>query len=125
MANNDVDGGAAPDLPARGRELFERPSGREVGAAGANDRAGAARWAAAQDRNAGGDERHSLFAAHRLPLAKANPVRPLWRLAARQSRKGGELADGTRRVSRRLPAASEGHHIGTHRLPSASSCASN
>jgi hypothetical protein len=72
MANNDVDGGAAPDLPARGRELFERPSGREVGAAGANDRAGAARWAAAQDRNAGGDERHSLFAAHQLPLAKAN-----------------------------------------------------
>ena len=31
MANNDVDGGAAPDLPARGRELFERPSGRGVG----------------------------------------------------------------------------------------------
>ena len=52
MANNDVDGGATPDLPARGRELFERPSGREVGSAGANDRAGAARWAAAQDRNA-------------------------------------------------------------------------
>ena len=50
MANNDVDGGAAPDITARGRELFERPSGRGVGAAGANDRAGAARWAAAQDR---------------------------------------------------------------------------
>ena len=29
MANNDVDGGAAPDLPARGRELFERPSDAE------------------------------------------------------------------------------------------------
>jgi len=29
MANNDVDGGAGPDLPARGRELFERPSDAE------------------------------------------------------------------------------------------------
>jgi len=46
--------------------------GRALWAAGANDRAGAARWVAAQDRNAGGDERHSLFAAHQLPLAKAN-----------------------------------------------------
>jgi hypothetical protein len=72
MANNDVDGGAAPDLPARGARVIRATFGRGVGAAGANDRAGAARWAAAQDRNAGGDERHSLFAAHRLPLAKAN-----------------------------------------------------
>jgi hypothetical protein len=63
----------APDLPARGARVIRATFGRGVGAAGANDRAGAARWAAAQDRNAGGDERHSLFAAHRLPLAKANP----------------------------------------------------
>jgi len=31
MANSDVDGGAAPDLPAGGRRLSERPSGCGVG----------------------------------------------------------------------------------------------
>jgi transposase len=40
-----------------------------VGAAGANDPAGAARRPTAQDRHAGGDERHPVPAPHRLPLA--------------------------------------------------------
>jgi hypothetical protein len=35
-----VDGGAAPDLPARGRRVSERPAGCGVGVAGANDPAG-------------------------------------------------------------------------------------
>jgi len=33
MANSDVDGGAAPDLPAGWRRVSERPSGWGVGAA--------------------------------------------------------------------------------------------
>jgi hypothetical protein len=33
----------------------------------------AARWAAAQDRNAGGDERHSLFAAHPAAHGESEP----------------------------------------------------
>jgi hypothetical protein len=40
-----------------------------VGAAEANDPAGPARRTTAQDRHAGGDERHPVPAAHRLPLA--------------------------------------------------------
>jgi len=64
MANNDVDGGAAPDLPARGRELFERPSGRLEPMIAPARPGGRPRKS--------GDERHSLCAAHRLPLAKAN-----------------------------------------------------
>jgi transposase len=40
-----------------------------VGAAGAADPAGVARRASAQDRHAGGDERHFIPAAHRLPVA--------------------------------------------------------
>jgi hypothetical protein len=40
-----------------------------VGAAGDADPAGPARGATALDRHAGGDERHTLFAAYRLPVA--------------------------------------------------------
>src|ERR1700730_3080378 len=40
-----------------------------VGAAGTNDPAGAERRTTAQYRHAGGDERHPVPAAHRLPLA--------------------------------------------------------
>ena len=72
MANNDVDGGAAPDLPARGARVIRATFGRGVGAAGANDRAERGPVGGRARPNAGGDERHSLFAAHRLPLAKAN-----------------------------------------------------
>jgi len=61
MANSDVDEGAAPALPAGGRRLSERPAGCGVGAAGAADPAGPARGATAQDRHAGGDERHSVL----------------------------------------------------------------
>jgi len=62
IANSDVDGGAAPDLPAGRRWLSERPEGCGIGAAGANDPTGSARRAIAQDQHAGG-------AAQRLPLA--------------------------------------------------------
>jgi transposase len=45
-----------------------------VGAAAAADPGGVAGRATAQDRrHAGGDERHSVFAAHRLPLALSAP----------------------------------------------------
>jgi putative transposase len=60
------------------RDGGDRPSDlREcgVGAAGADDPAGAARRAAAQDRHAGGDERHPVPAARRLP----------WRYLPRES----------------------------------------
>ena len=40
-----------------------------MGAAGDADPAGPARGATALDRHAGGDERHTLFAAYRLPVA--------------------------------------------------------
>ena len=40
-----------------------------MAAAGAADPAGVARRATAQDRHAGGDERHFVPAAHRLPVA--------------------------------------------------------
>ena len=57
-----------------GRELFERPSDAEWARLEPMIAPSAARWAAAQDRNAGGDERHSLFAAHRLPaLGESEP----------------------------------------------------
>ena len=69
MANSDVDGGAAPDLPAGGRRLSERSSGCGVGAAGAANPARAAWRATAQDRHAGGDQRYSLFVAYGLPMA--------------------------------------------------------
>src|SRR6516162_8022862 len=69
MASSDVDRGAPSNLPAGGRELSERPAGQGMGAAGAVDPTGAARRAAAQDRDASGDERHPVPAAHRLPLA--------------------------------------------------------
>jgi hypothetical protein len=69
MANGDVDGGAAPDLPAGGRRLSERSAGCGVGATGTADPTGPARRATAQDRHAGSDERHSLSAADRVPLA--------------------------------------------------------
>ena len=48
MANSDVDGGTAPDLPAERRRLSERPAGCGVGAVGADDPTGAARRAAAK-----------------------------------------------------------------------------
>jgi transposase len=44
-----------------------------MGAVGAADPRGVAGWTTAQDRHARGDERHSLFAAHRLPLALSAP----------------------------------------------------
>ena len=47
IANSDLDGGAAPDLPAGARRLSERPAGCGVGAAGAADPAGPARRATA------------------------------------------------------------------------------
>jgi hypothetical protein len=40
-----------------------------MGAARTADPSGIARWPTTQDRHASGDERHSLSAAHRLPLA--------------------------------------------------------
>ena len=67
MANSDVDRGAPSDLSAGGQWLSKRYEGCGVGTAGAADPAGAAWRATAQDRHAGGDERHSLFAAHRRP----------------------------------------------------------
>ena len=67
MANGDVDGGAAPDLPAGGRRLSERSAGCGVGATGTADPTGPTRRATAQDRHAGSDERHSLSAADRVP----------------------------------------------------------
>jgi transposase len=44
-----------------------------VGASGAADPEGVAGRATAQNRHAGGDELHSLFAAHWLPLALSAP----------------------------------------------------
>ena len=67
MANSDVDGGAAPDLPAGKHGLSERSQGCGVGPAGANGPAGAAGRPTTQDRHAGGDERDPVPAAHRLP----------------------------------------------------------
>ena len=63
MANGDVDGGAPSDLSAGGRRLSERSEGWRVGAAGAADPQGVAGRATAQDRHAGGDERHSICCA--------------------------------------------------------------
>jgi hypothetical protein len=68
MVNGDVDGGAPSDLSAGGQRLSKRSEGCGVGAAGAADPPGVARRATAQDRHAGGDERHSVFAAQRWPL---------------------------------------------------------
>jgi len=56
-----------------GRGLSERSAGCGVGAARAADPSGVAGWATTQDRHARGDERYSLFAAHRLPLALSAP----------------------------------------------------
>ena len=50
-------------------EFSERFDGRGVGAAGAGDPAGETGRASAQDRHAGGDERHPLPAADRLSVA--------------------------------------------------------
>ena len=61
MVNGDVDGGAPSDLSAGGQRLSERSEGCGVVAAGAADPQGVAGRALAQDRHAGGDERHSLF----------------------------------------------------------------
>jgi hypothetical protein len=44
-----------------------------MGAVGAADPRGVAGWTTSQDRHARGDERHSLFAAHRLPVALSAP----------------------------------------------------
>ena len=66
MANSDVDRGAASDLPTGGRWVSERSKGCGVGTAGAADPQGVARGATAQDRHAGSDQRHSIFAAHRV-----------------------------------------------------------
>ena len=63
--NDNVDGGAPADLSAR-KGGAERPEGCRMGAPGTADSAGLARRAIAQDRHAGGDECHSLSAAHRL-----------------------------------------------------------
>ena len=68
MANSDVDGGAPADLSAGGHGYPSDLRGCGVGAAGAADPR-AARRATSQDRHAGGDERHPLPAAHRLPMA--------------------------------------------------------
>src|SRR5215831_14618623 len=69
MANSDVDSDAPSDLPARGQRVSERSAGCGMGAAGAADPAGAPWRTTAQDRHAGGDERHPVSAAHRLSLA--------------------------------------------------------
>src|SRR6202140_3713161 len=69
MANSNVDRGAPRDLPARRQGVSERSEGCGMAAAGAADPAGVARRATAQDRHAGGDERHFVPAAHRLPVA--------------------------------------------------------
>src|ERR1700693_4247237 len=69
MANGHVDGGAPPDVAAGGGRISERSAGCRVGAARAADPQGVAGRATAQDGHAGGDERHSLPAAHRLSVA--------------------------------------------------------
>jgi hypothetical protein len=69
MANGNVDGGAPPDLSAGGGRISERSAGCRVGAARAADPQGVTGRATAQDGHAGGDERHSLPAAHRLSVA--------------------------------------------------------
>jgi hypothetical protein len=69
MANGYVDGGAPPDVSAGGGRISERSAGCRVGAAGAADPQGITGRATAQDGHAGGDERHSLPAAHRLSVA--------------------------------------------------------
>src|SRR5271168_3959324 len=73
MANGNVDGGAPPDLSAGGGRISERSAGCRVGAAGAADPWSNTRRATAQDGHAGSDERHSLPAAHRLPVALPAP----------------------------------------------------
>src|SRR5271155_5222338 len=73
MANGNVDGGAPPDLSAGGGRVSERSAGCRVGAAGAADPWSNTRRATAQDGHAGSDERHSLPAAHRLPVALPAP----------------------------------------------------
>src|SRR5260370_42581903 len=65
MANGNVDGGAPPDLSAGGGRISERSGGCRVGVARAADPQGVTGRATAQDGHAGGDERHSLPAAHR------------------------------------------------------------
>jgi transposase len=69
MANSDVDRDAPSDLPARGQRVSERSAGCGVDAAGTADPARAPWRTTAQDRHAGGDERHPVSAAHRLSLA--------------------------------------------------------
>src|SRR5260370_40208472 len=69
MAKGNVDGGAPPDLSAGGGRISERSAGCRVDAAGAADPQGVTGRATAQDGHAGGDERHSLPAAHRLSVA--------------------------------------------------------
>jgi hypothetical protein len=72
MANNDVDGGAAPDYRREGESYSSDLRDAEWARLEPMVAPVQPGGAAAQDRNAGGDERHSLFAAHRLPLAKSN-----------------------------------------------------
>ena len=76
MANGHTDGGAPPDLSARGERISERSARCRVGAAGAADPQRVTGRATAQDGHSGGDERHSLPAAHRLSVAlpAARPV---------------------------------------------------
>jgi hypothetical protein len=69
MANGNVDGGAPPDLSAGRGRIPERSAGCGLGAAGAADPWSDTRRPTAQDGHAGGDERYSLPAAHRLPVA--------------------------------------------------------
>src|SRR6516162_11138226 len=75
MADGHVDGGAPSDLSAGGRRVSERSEGCGVGVGGTADPASLARWTTAQDRHASGDERHSVFAAHRLPVALSAALR--------------------------------------------------
>src|SRR6516225_6296150 len=66
IANSDLDGGAAPDLPAGVRRLSERPAGCGVGAVGAADPAGPARRAS-PDRHGSCNKLRSILTAGRPP----------------------------------------------------------
>jgi hypothetical protein len=69
MANSDVDGGAAPDIPTGGRRVAERTCGMQIARDWSQSFRQRRPAEGPQDRYAGGDECHSLFANYRLPLA--------------------------------------------------------
>lgn len=68
-----VEAGAARAASAVWQQLPERSDGRGTGQAGATYPAGLAGRTAAQDRQAGHDERHPRPAARRLPAARSAP----------------------------------------------------